>query len=152
MPRRSPDLSLSDFEQERFLSAGSNLTVASIDADGFPHLVAVWYVVIDGDIHFASYRHSQKVLNLRRNPKVSCMLEAGDKYPEMRGLVIQGEAAIVDDIYFTARVRSLIGEKHGFNAHLSPEAATEADNKRVVVRVDALKRYSWDHSKRPTRS
>ena len=147
MNSRRPDIHMSEYEQSRFLAAGATLTVGSVDADGFPHLVSMWYVVIDGLIHFTTYRDSQKVVNHRRNPKVSCLLETGDSYRQLKGLVLQGNAAIVDDIYFTARIRALVGEKYGFNSGDTPDAVTEADAKRVVVRVHPERCYSWDHAR-----
>ena len=147
MPRRRPNIAMSELEQARFLTAGSTLTVASLGPGGVPHLVSMWYVVIDGLVHFTTYRDSQKVLNLRRDPRVTCLLEMGDSYAQLKGLVIQGNATIVDDVYFTARVRALVGEKHGFNSGDTPEAVTEGDAKRVVVRVHPVRCYSWDHAR-----
>jgi ribosomal protein L24E len=72
----------------------------------------MWYVVVDGLIHFTTFAKSQKVLNLRRNPKISVMLEAGKKYEELRGMVIEGEGEIVEDTPFVAKVMSLVGHKY----------------------------------------
>ncbi len=149
MPSRRTSIALTAEEQERFLNDSWTLQVASIGPKGYPHLVAMWYVIIDGKVHFTTFRKSQKILNLRRNPKISVMLEAGKGYSELRGMVIEGEATLLDDAPFSAKVMGMVGEKYnGIPAPMeTPEAALAVASKRTVVRVDPVEVYSWDHSK-----
>ncbi len=149
MPSRRASIALTPEEREQFLAEGWTLQVASIGPKGFPHLVAMWYVVMDGDIAFTTFRKSQKVLNLKRDPKLTVMLESGRGYAELRGLVMEGEAEIVDDPAFTARVMAQIGQKYnGIPAPTeTPEAALAVASKRVVIRLKPVDEYSWDHSK-----
>ena len=149
MPSRRSQIALTDAEQEQFLNDGWTLQVASNGVGGFPHLVAMWYVVIDGKIHFTTFGKSQKILNLRRDPKISCMLESGKGYAELKGLVIEGNATLLEDTPFTAKVMGLVGQKYnGIPAPTeTPEAALKVASKRVVVRVDPVDIYSWDHTK-----
>ena len=69
---------------------GYTLQLATNGTDGFPHLVAMWYGMVDGHLHFNTYATSQKAKNLERDPRVTCMVEAGTEYAELRGVVIQG--------------------------------------------------------------
>ncbi len=128
---------------------GWTLEVASIGPKGFPHLVAMWYVIDGGLVTFTTFRKSQKVLNLQRNPKLTVMLEKGRLYSELQGLVIEGEAEIVDNTDETARVMRLVGEKYqGIPADTaSPEAQLRVASKRVVIRVRPVDTYTWDHTK-----
>ena len=77
MPSRRASIALTPEEREQFLATGLTLQVASIGPGGYPHLVAMWYVLMDGDICFTTFRKSQKVLNLKRDPKLTVMLESG---------------------------------------------------------------------------
>lgn len=149
MPSRRTLIALSDAEQQQLLDEGWTLQVASIGLKGYPHLVAMWYVVIDGLIHFTTFRKSQKILNLKRNPKVSVMLETGKAYAELKGLVIEGNAELVDDAAETAKVQALVGAKYnGIPVRTdTTEAALAVASKRVVVRVRPVDIYSWDHAK-----
>jgi nitroimidazol reductase NimA-like FMN-containing flavoprotein (pyridoxamine 5'-phosphate oxidase superfamily) len=149
MPSRRSSIALTDAEQEQFLQDGWTLQVASVGHKGYPHLVAMWYVVMDGKIHFTTFGKSQKILNLRRDPKITCMLESGKAYAELKGLVIEGEAELIEDNAFTAKVMGLVGAKYnGIPAPTeTPEAALKVASKRVVVRVNPVDVYSWDHSK-----
>jgi nitroimidazol reductase NimA-like FMN-containing flavoprotein (pyridoxamine 5'-phosphate oxidase superfamily) len=149
MPSHRSAIALTESEQKVFMDDSWTLQVASIGPKGFPHLVAMWYVVIDGAIHFTTFRKSQKVLNLKRNSKLTVMLESGEKYAELKGLVIEGNGAIIDETPFTAKVMAEVGAKYnGIPVPTeTPEAAMAVASKRVVIRVDPADIYSWDHSK-----
>ena len=149
MPSRRADIGLTEEEQRKFLEDGWTLQVASIGPGGFPHLVAMWYVVVDGVIHFTTFGKSQKILNLKRDPKISVMLESGKAYNELKGLVIEGEAEIVEDVDVTSRIMSLVGAKYsGMPIPTeTPEAVLPMARKRTTVRIKPVDIYSWDHSK-----
>ncbi len=71
---------------------------ATIDKDGFPHVVGMNYFVKDGAFYMTSYGKAQKVVNVRRNPKVGLMVETGDSYAELRGVMVRGHCEIIEDI------------------------------------------------------
>lgn len=149
MPSRRSDIALTEDEQRQMLDEGWTLQVASIGPKGFPHLVAMWYVVVDGVINFTTFRKSQKVLNLKRDAKITVMLESGKLYNELKGLVIEGEAEVVDDLDTTARIMSLVGNKYQGMPIPTESAAAVSPmaSKRVTIRVKPVDIYSWDHSK-----
>ena len=73
-----------------FLDEKVKVQVASIGKDGAPHLTTLFYVVRDGAIAFWTYGRSQKIRNLERDPRISCLVEDGDDYFELRGVSITG--------------------------------------------------------------
>lgn len=149
------DISLSDIELAEFLESGHTLQVASIDADGYPHLAPMWYVVRDGKITFRSFTKSQKILNLRRNPKLSVLLESGETYDELKGVMIRGTATLVDDRATVLATYGAIAAKYRMIGGQSVEldgAALEAAfgsyaEKNTAVVVEPVKVASWDHAK-----
>jgi PPOX class probable F420-dependent enzyme len=149
MPSRRSQIALTDEEQRQFLEDGWTLQVASVGHKGYPHLVAMWYVLIDGEIQFTTFGKSQKILNLKRNPKITAMLESGRGYSELKGLVVEGEAEIIDDNAHTAMVMGRVGAK--YNGLPIPTETSEqqmkAASKRVAVRIKPVNVVSWDHSK-----
>jgi PPOX class probable F420-dependent enzyme len=150
MPKRRNQIEMTPDEQDAFLREGRTLQVASVGPHGYPHQVAMWYALIDGKVHFTTYEKSQKVQNLRRNPKISVMLEAGTPYNELRGLVIEGDAAIIEgDTDLAARVAMMSGSRRPAEPPAGPpsEQTLRTVAKRVVVRVDPVRVYSWDHRK-----
>src|SRR5438874_7585560 len=96
MNRRN-QIRMNDEEIRAFLEEQRTLQVATIDRDGYPHLVAMWYVLINDEVVFWTYAKSQKAVNLRRDPRLTCLVEAGVRYEELRGVQIKGRAVISDD-------------------------------------------------------
>src|SRR5262245_56602784 len=94
---RRQQIRLSPDEQAAFFRERKKAALATIDGDGFPHVVAMNYFALDGAFYMTSYGKAQKVVNIRRNPKVALMIEAGDEYAELRGVMIRGRCEILED-------------------------------------------------------
>src|ERR1700730_5695233 len=84
---RRQQIRLSPDEQAAFFRERKKAALATIDKDGFPHVVAMNYFERDGAFYMTSYGKAQKVVNIRRNPKEALMIEAGAEYRELRGSV-----------------------------------------------------------------
>ncbi len=87
---RRDEIEFTPQELAEFLARPHKAALATIDKDGFPHVVAMGYRYKDGIIYMTSYGKAQKVLNARRNPKVGVMVEVGERYSEYRGVMIRG--------------------------------------------------------------
>ena len=94
---RRRDIAMTAEEQTAFLAGSKTLILSTIDGQGYPHSIAMWFSIIDGLVHMTTFRKAQKVLNIRRNPKVSLLAESGTHYSELRGLMIRGRAELVED-------------------------------------------------------
>ena len=88
---------LTDEEIAEFVEQQRTATLASVSAEGQPHLVAMWYAVIDGQIWFETKAKSQKAVNLRRDPRVSVLIESGNTYDSLKGVSFEGKGVVVDD-------------------------------------------------------
>ncbi len=101
-------INMTSEEIQAFLQEQRTLQVATIDHDGYPHLVAMWYVLHEGQVAFWTYARSQKAVNLRRDPRLTCLAETGQRYEELRGVQIKGQATIYDDRETVQRYGELI--------------------------------------------
>lgn len=141
---------MTDEEAVLFLQQSRTATVATIGPDGFPHLVAMWYGLVDGKVCFETKAKSQKVVNLRRNPAVSCSVEAGESYDQLRGVAIEGTATVIDDTesdeYWAVAISVFERYQGAYTPQLRP-LVEQMMNKRVVIRVDPVRVRSWDHRK-----
>ena len=90
-------VTMSDGEIEQFLTDNMKVQIATIGPDGTPHLTTLFYVLEDGMVAFWTYGRSQKVVNLRRDPRITCLVEDGEDYFELRGVTIQGKARLVEE-------------------------------------------------------
>src|SRR5687768_9935988 len=98
MASRRELIRMSDEEVDEFLHGRRSMSVATLMADGRPHVVAMWYGFHEGKPAFETFAKSQKVLNLRRDPRITCLVEDGDVYEELRGVELVGSARVVDDV------------------------------------------------------
>jgi PPOX class probable F420-dependent enzyme len=139
---------MNDEEIRTFLQEQRILQIATIDHDGWPHLVAMWYVLINDQIVFWTYAKSQKALNLRRNAKITCLVETGERYEELRGVQIKGQATISDDRETVQHIGTAIWERYtgSLNASTRQMVIAQAP-KRVIVFVKPVETVSWDHRK-----
>ena len=139
---------VSDEEIAEFVASGRTGTLATIGADGQPHLIAMWYGVVDGEIWFETKAKSQKAVNLRRDPRMSFLIEDGITYDTLRGVSFEGVGEIVDDPESLFRVGVSIWERYNgpYTEELRPTVEMMM-NKRVGVRLQVKRTRSWDHSK-----
>ncbi|WP_280493086.1 pyridoxamine 5'-phosphate oxidase family protein [Nocardia asiatica] len=139
---------MSDTEITEFLRRSRIATLATIGPKGTPHLTAMWYALIDGEIWFETKAKSQKAVNLRRDPRVTCMVEAGQTYDQLRGVSIEGRAEIIEDAEKLFAVGVSVWER--YNGPYSEQARPMVEamlHKRVAVRVVPERLRSWDHRK-----
>ena len=138
----------SDEEVRTFLEEQRTVQIATIDHDGWPHLVAMWYALLHDQLVFWTYAKSQKALNLRRDARLTCLVEAGEKYDELRGVQIKGRAIINDDRNTVQHIGEIIWERYAcpLNDTTRQMVAAQAA-KRLTVSVEPVEIVSWDHRK-----
>jgi PPOX class probable F420-dependent enzyme len=141
-------ITMSDDEVAAFIESSRTATMATVGPTGTPHLVAMWFAVIDGQIWFETKARSQKAQNLRRDGRLTCMIEAGLTYDSLRGVSIEGHGVIVDDPDALWKIGVDIWER--YTGPYTDEAKPLVElmlHKRVAVRLDVDRVRSWDHRK-----
>ncbi|CAJ1584098.1 PPOX class F420-dependent oxidoreductase [[Mycobacterium] wendilense] len=135
-------------EITEFVATSRTGTLATVGADGQPHLVAMWYGIVDGEIWLETKMKSQKAVNLRRDPRFTFMIEAGDTYDSLRGVSFEGTTEITDDPDTILRVGISVWERYTgpYTDDMRP-AVDMMMNKRVAVRLITTRTRSWDHRK-----
>jgi len=152
MPSRRDLIQMSDAELREYLRTSRTMTIVSIGPGGYPHPMPMWFAVDDdGTVRMTTFRKSQKVLNLQRDPRVSLLVESGGgDYSQLRGVVIYGKARVVDDF---EEVMKTLRRVSGVDLE-DPEARKGADAvmgktaaKRIAILIRPEKIVSWDHRK-----
>jgi PPOX class probable F420-dependent enzyme len=148
MKRRSL-IHMNNEEIRIFLEEQRTVQIATIDHDGWPHLIAMWYVLIEKQIVFWTYAKSQKALNLRRDVRLTCLVESGTNYDELRGVQIKGQAIISDDRETVQRIGEAIWERYtgGSLNEETRQMVKDQAAKRVAIFVKPVEIVSWDHRK-----
>lgn len=139
---------MSDGEVAEFLAQQRSSTLATYGPQGQIHLVGMWYAVLDGQIWFETKKKAQKTVNLRRDPRCSFLVEAGNTYDQLRGVAIEGEGAVVEDESVVWDVCVNIFERYNgaYSDEMKPFVEFMAHN-RAAIRLDAERTRSWDHRK-----
>jgi PPOX class probable F420-dependent enzyme len=152
------DISMSEAEIEEFLDACRTLIVTTIGRDGHPHTAPMWFWLEEGKPAFRSFTKSQKIVNLRRDPRITVLVEDGEAYDELRGVMVRGTARLVsgadDPGYLLACYGRLAGRYPMVGeepVELEREALEAAFGrfapKNTAVIVEPERVTSWDHTK-----
>ncbi len=137
-------------EVHDLLASNRKVQLATNGHDGFPHLVTMYYVLIDGMITFWTYRSSQKARNLERDPRISCLVETGERYFDLKGVLVQGAARRIEEPAMVAeiglRITASFSEPMADGGALT-EYVEHAARKRLGYAVEPVRVISWDHAK-----
>jgi PPOX class probable F420-dependent enzyme len=130
------------------LAASKKVQVATINPDGTPHVVTLFYGLADGKIAFFTYRRSQKVRNLERDPRITCLVETGADYGELRGALIYGTARLIEDYGAVVEIGTqVVTRTMGVSGDAVAGYVRQTARKRVAYVVDPVRVTSWDHRK-----
>jgi PPOX class probable F420-dependent enzyme len=141
---------MSQPEIDAFLEAAMKVQVATVNPDGAPHLSTLFYVMQDGVMAFWTYGSSQKIKNLERDPRITCLVEDGEDYFELRGVSVTGTAELVRDEPGIRKIGTAVAQRMARGADLGEIGQAEVERqvtKRVGVLVTPTRMASWDHSK-----
>lgn len=153
MAKKRDQIRMSDEERREFLAGAKTVILTSIGADGFPHSVPMWYALDpNGNVRITTFRKSQKVLNCRRNPKAMLLVEDGEEYAELRGVMIKAEVEVVDDTELAIDTMLEVAGSDPMAAQESDGEALRAGirpvaEKRVVLLCKPVEILSFDHRK-----
>src|SRR3989304_3645733 len=106
------DITMTPAEQTAFLEAGMTLIVTTLGKKGQPHISPMWYFLDQESVVFRSFTKSQKIVNLRRDPRITVLVETGEAYAELQGIMIRGTATLIDDPAYTLRVYGRLAAKY----------------------------------------
>jgi PPOX class probable F420-dependent enzyme len=144
---------MTEEEIRSFLQEHKTIILTSNGPDGFPHPMPMWFALEeDGAIHMTTFRKSQKIRNIHRDPRVSLLVESGLEYAELKGVVLYARAELIDDR--DRVVETLLRASGTDTSALDEEAAAQVRAgmmrtaaKRVLVRCKPERIVSWDHAK-----
>ena len=153
MSRRDQIVMTKD-EVDAYIQSKLTVVINSIGKDGVPHPAPMWFAVEDdGTLVMTTFTKNQKILNLKRDPRVTLLLEDGTVYAELRGVIMYGTAELTDDVDAVVSILTAIG-RHGGSGGISDslsdaeQAGLQAQaQKRTAIRVKPTKVVSWDHRK-----
>ncbi|WP_328478014.1 pyridoxamine 5'-phosphate oxidase family protein [Actinoplanes sp. NBC_00393] len=148
MPSQRDTVTMTPDEVAALLAYARKVQIATINPDGTPHLVTMFVGLAEGRIAFWTYRASRKALNLARDPRITCLVEDGEDYFELRGVQVTGTVKRIDDLPGVTEVGRLIaGRMPDVPQEALDAYVTHAARKRAAYLVEPERIASWDHRK-----
>jgi len=143
---------MTDEEIRDFLHASRTMIIVSNGNNGYPHAMPMWFAVDDDNtVHMTTYGKSQKVNNIKRDPRVTLLVESGDRYEELKGVMMYARAEIIEDpeakVDAMFKVSVARGDMKADQRAGAAGQLVQATAKRVALRFTPEKIVSWDHSK-----
>ena len=146
---------MSPRELTEFIAEHRVLICATIGPSGRPHLMPLWYVPDGNGLLAWTYAASQKVVNLRRDPRATLQIEVGDTYDELPGVMIEADVELIDHPDRVQEVGVRLALRYG-----PPELAAAPEpppdlravverqaRKRIVLSFTPTRMVSWDQRK-----
>jgi nitroimidazol reductase NimA-like FMN-containing flavoprotein (pyridoxamine 5'-phosphate oxidase superfamily) len=123
------------------------LRVAYLDRQGYPRVVPVWFVRLDGAYYIGIGTTSAKWKAMQRDARVGWVIDGGTR-GQYKGASMRGRAAEVRDAAERARVYEALGRKY-FGAADDPEfvqifGAVEAPE-TLYARLVPEDGLTWEH-------
>jgi PPOX class probable F420-dependent enzyme len=149
VPKRRDLVKMSDAEIWKFIESQKTIQVATINKDGTPHIMPLWFAIDDGKIVLETFSKSQKVVNLLRDDRISVLFEDGDSYNDLKGVSIKGKAVLIrehDEVH-RLHMAVLIRNQPEVPVELLEQATAPMVPKKTAIVIEPQKFVTWDHSK-----
>jgi PPOX class probable F420-dependent enzyme len=146
MSSKRAAVAMTESEIREYLEAPRSMALATHGADGGIHQVAMWYGFHEDRLVMSAFSRSQKVVNLRRDPRFSGLVESGDTYATLCGVNLRGTAELVDDPERVIAVVEAVGPRYARPGDL-PADPRRAAVGRVAILFNIEHTASWDHRK-----
>ena len=131
-----------------FLGEQRVCRLATVDRRGQPHVVPVWHILLDGDLYIETSPSSKKGLNLKTNPKMALVVDAGDTFDTYKGVMIQGRVEFVKDKKILVRFRDAMAQRYfGTSEHPGYKYLVSGSDP-LLMKVIPKKIITWDYSQK----
>ena len=155
MAKIAPSLRLNSEEVDALLRSETRLRIATIGPGTEINLTPMTFGWAGGCIYI--FGRGQKIANLRRNPTATGLVDVGDKWRDLKGIMLRGTAEVLETEADELKdphgsVAQLDrGRKHGLikDGAVAPYAPSASGKSRrwIVFRPQTV--VSWDNSKLP---
>ncbi|MEV0965800.1 pyridoxamine 5'-phosphate oxidase family protein [Streptomyces sp. NPDC049910] len=95
--RRGRRIMMSPAEVDAFLTEQRTCRVATVSPDGAPHVSALWFAWDGTSLWLYSITRSRRWSELRRDPRIAVVVDAGEEYGDLRGVELSGNAVFVGE-------------------------------------------------------
>ena len=151
MPSRREAIAMTPAELSAYLAEQRRIILITNGVNGLPHPMPMNYGVdAEGRVVIVTFRKSQKVKNIERDPRATLLVESGETYAELKSAILYCDVEIIADPEGVAANMALVragGAMAGSMSAGMSEQVRASMAKRVVLRFAPFRVLSWDHGK-----
>ncbi|MET9442219.1 pyridoxamine 5'-phosphate oxidase family protein [Streptomyces sp. NPDC006610] len=146
--RRGRKIMMTPGELDEFLTTQRTCRVATVSADGSPHVSTLWFAWDGTSLWLYSVVRSRRWADLRRDPRVAVVVDTGEEYGELRGAELSGTVEFVGEIprtgepYAELDAPETLFARKNFGLEEMPH-----DGRHAWLRLTPTKTVSWDFRK-----
>ncbi|WP_447036138.1 pyridoxamine 5'-phosphate oxidase family protein [Streptomyces sp. DSM 118878] len=96
--RRGRRIMMTPDELDAFLAAERTCRVATVAADGTPHVSTLWFAWDGTSLWLYSVTRSKRWADLRKDRRVAVVVDTGEEYGELRGVELSGTVEFVGEV------------------------------------------------------
>ena len=141
---------MTDDEAWQMLEQSVNGILTTLRRDGRPVALPIWYVVLDRRIYLTT--RGKKVDRARNDPRCSFLVEAGERWADLRAVHLECLVAVIEpDPDLAARIAEATGAKYAAY-RTRTTAMPSATRERYAVQPGAVleltpqgKMLTWDN-------
>ena len=125
------------------------VAVATVDPDGSPHVVPLWFVWLEDALNVSTRREGRTWRNARMDPRVSVSIDLGRSWTEIAGIVVEGPAELLPAEHASMR-RPISAWHEKYRPLLAGEGFerfTQEIRRLGFLRVEPRRAVPWDHAK-----
>ena len=145
--RRGRRTAMSALERDAFLREERTCRVASVGADGSPHVTPLWFVWDGEALWLTSIVQSQRWTDLRRDDRVSVIVDGGHDFLELRGVELKGRVEMVGEVPRTGEPNAALEVPERLFADKYAGGQVRHDGRHGWLRLTPEKMVSWDFRK-----
>ena len=148
MARIDRRIFLTEEEIDTLMGSCPHCRIATIGPGTDINLTPMTFGWANGRVYI--FGRGQKVANLRRNPTATVLVDVGDSWQSLQGVMLRGSARVLEDSSAEAADQGLeaaqanLGQKHALG---KPYQATASGKSRRWIVFEAESIVSWDNSK-----
>ncbi len=146
--RRGRRIMMTPEELDEFLTAQRTCRVATVSADGAPHVSTLWFAWDGKSLWLYSITRSKRWADLRRDPRVAVVIDAGEEYGDLRGVEVSGSVEFVGEAPRTGEPHSeLVAVERLFARKNFGLEEMPHDGRHAWLRLTPESTASWDFRK-----
>jgi PPOX class probable F420-dependent enzyme len=145
--RRGRRTAMTADERDRFLREARTCRVATVGADGSPHVTPLWFVWDGDSLWLTSIVQSQRWTDLQRDNRMSVIVDGGHDFLELRGVELKGRAEVVGEVPRTGEPSTALETPERLFADKYAGGQVRHDGRHGWLRLTPEKMVSWDFRK-----